>query len=153
MGCYNSGPGFNYLNFQDSTEDSNSIPLKEDWDNLFSPMYEEYYATRSPEVSDNFAANTLDEEDTPSSSLIIVKENEAPQIASSSEEQVTNEPTTLVSNDNADESVQKDVAELDGNTFINPLATLEFKKAESSSNYQDPSNMHEFHQRHRFTDT
>ncbi|GJX47824.1 retrovirus-related pol polyprotein from transposon TNT 1-94 [Tanacetum coccineum] len=107
-----------------SSKDSNAIPSKEDLDNLFGPLYEEYYAMRSLEVSDNSAANTLDNKDTPSSSSIVVKENEAPQIVTSSEEPVTNEPTTLVSNDNADESVQEDV---------------------------DPSNMLKFHQKHRFT--
>nr|GEV68944.1 reverse transcriptase domain-containing protein [Tanacetum cinerariifolium] len=40
---------------------------------------------------------------------------------------------------------------LDGNTFINPFGTPAFEEAESSSNYQDPSNMHEFYQKHRFT--
>ncbi|GJR43832.1 retrovirus-related pol polyprotein from transposon TNT 1-94 [Tanacetum coccineum] len=69
--CKNSGPDFNFLNFQDSSEDSNSIPSKEDLDNLFGPMYEEYYATRSTEVSDNSSATALDKEDTPSSSIII----------------------------------------------------------------------------------
>nr|GEV05263.1 retrovirus-related Pol polyprotein from transposon TNT 1-94 [Tanacetum cinerariifolium] len=40
-----------------------------------------YYATSPPEVSDNFAAHTLlDNENTSSSSLIVVKEDEAPQI-------------------------------------------------------------------------
>nr|GEV13841.1 ribonuclease H-like domain-containing protein [Tanacetum cinerariifolium] len=109
-----------------SLENSNSIPSKEDLDNLFGPLYEEYYVTRSLEVLDNSTTNTLDQEDTHSSSLIIVEENEAPQIVTSSEEPVTNEPKTPNSNDNADESVQKDVAKLDGNTFINLFATPEF---------------------------
>ncbi|GKE73617.1 hypothetical protein Tco_1535658 [Tanacetum coccineum] len=150
--CNNSGPGFNCSNFQDSSEDSNSIPSKEDLDNLFGPLYEEYYATRSPEVSDNSAANTLDNEDTPSSSSIVVEENEAPQIVTSSEEPVANEPTTLVSDDNADELVQEDIAELNGNVFYNPFHTPVVEEAESSSTFQDPSNMHEFHQKHRSTD-
>nr|GEY70721.1 hypothetical protein [Tanacetum cinerariifolium] len=98
-------PSFNYSNFKDSLKDSNSIPSKEDLDNLFGPLYEEYHVTRSPEVSDNSAANALDNEDTPLSSSTIVKENEAPQIVSSSEEPVTNKPTTPVSNDNVDELV------------------------------------------------
>ncbi|GJS93585.1 integrase, catalytic region, zinc finger, CCHC-type containing protein [Tanacetum coccineum] len=34
----NSGPGCNCLNFQDSLEDSQSIPSKEDLDNLFGPL-------------------------------------------------------------------------------------------------------------------
>ncbi|GJU92486.1 hypothetical protein Tco_1304909 [Tanacetum coccineum] len=97
----------------------------------------EYYVARSPEVLDNSAANTLDKEDTPSSSSVVVEENEAPQIVTLSEEPVTNEPITSVSKDNDDESVQEGVAEFDGNTFINLFATLEFEEAELSSNYQD----------------
>ncbi|GJW96480.1 hypothetical protein Tco_0178288 [Tanacetum coccineum] len=60
----------NYTNFQDSSKDSQSIPSKLDLDNLFGPLYEEYYATSSQEVSDISAANTLDNEHTSSSSLI-----------------------------------------------------------------------------------
>ncbi|GKE42600.1 retrovirus-related pol polyprotein from transposon TNT 1-94 [Tanacetum coccineum] len=112
--CGNSGPGFNCYNFQDSLEDSYAIPSKEDLYNLFGPLYEEYCVTRSPEVSDNS----------------VVEENEAPQIVTLSEEPVTNELTTPVSKDNSDELVQEDVAEFDGNTFINPFATPEFEEAE-----------------------
>ncbi|GJR83463.1 hypothetical protein Tco_0154248 [Tanacetum coccineum] len=71
----------------DSSEDSQSIPSKTDLDNLFGPLYEEYYATSSQEVSDNSAANTLDNEHTSSSSSIVVEEDEAPQIVSSLAEQ------------------------------------------------------------------
>ncbi|GJU98531.1 retrovirus-related pol polyprotein from transposon TNT 1-94 [Tanacetum coccineum] len=140
--CNNSGPGINCLNFQDSLEDSNTIPSKEELNNLFGPLYEEYYEARTPKVPDNSAANTLDNEETPSSSLIIVDEHEAPQLVSSSEEPSTNEQTTPVSTDNADESVQEDVAEFDGN----PFHTLVVEEAESSFMFQDLSNMHEFHQ-------
>ncbi|GJV25518.1 integrase, catalytic region, zinc finger, CCHC-type containing protein [Tanacetum coccineum] len=66
-------PGFNCLNFQDSLKDLQSVPSKTDLDNLFGPLYEEYYATSIPEVTDNSAANTLDNEDTPSSSSIVVE--------------------------------------------------------------------------------
>ncbi|GKC45029.1 retrovirus-related pol polyprotein from transposon TNT 1-94, partial [Tanacetum coccineum] len=96
-----------------------------------------------PEVSDNSAANTLDNEDTPSSSSIIVEEDEAPQIVSSSVEPVATEPNTSILNENADELVQEDIAELDGNVFYNPLQTPVFEEAMSSSTYQDRSNMHE----------
>ncbi|GKA52488.1 copia protein [Tanacetum coccineum] len=34
---------------------------------------------------------------------------------------------------------------------MNLFGTTKFKEAESSSSYRDPSNMHEFHQQHRFT--
>ncbi|GJX03901.1 retrotransposon protein, putative, ty1-copia subclass [Tanacetum coccineum] len=112
----------------------------------------EYYATRTPEVLDNSATNTLDNEDTPLSSSIVIEGHDAPQIVSSSEEPIANKPTTLVFDNNSDEQVQDDVAKLDGNNFMNPFATPEFKEAESSSNYQDLLNMHEFYQQHRFTD-
>nr|GEV36658.1 hypothetical protein [Tanacetum cinerariifolium]GEV36663.1 hypothetical protein [Tanacetum cinerariifolium] len=46
--CNNSGPDFIYLNFQDSSEDSQSIPSKRYLDNLFRPLYEEYYAAKKP---------------------------------------------------------------------------------------------------------
>ncbi|GJS57259.1 hypothetical protein Tco_0652043 [Tanacetum coccineum] len=95
------GLGQNDLNFQDSSEDSNETPSKEDLDNLL-----------------------------------------APQIVSLSEEPIANEPTTPVSDDNADESVQEDTAELDENTLINPFCSLVLEEDESSSTNQDLSNMH-----------
>ncbi|GJT15672.1 retrovirus-related pol polyprotein from transposon TNT 1-94 [Tanacetum coccineum] len=122
--CKNLEPKFTCTNFQDSPEDSQSLPSKTDLDNLFGPLYEEYYLTSSLEVSDNSAANTLDNENTSSSSSIVVKEDEAPPIVSSSTEQVTSKQNTPVLNENADEVVQED----------------------------DPSNMHEFHQTHHSTD-
>ncbi|GKE41996.1 retrovirus-related pol polyprotein from transposon TNT 1-94, partial [Tanacetum coccineum] len=62
--CNNLEPGLNCMNFHDSSEDSLSVPLKLDLDNLFGSLYEEYYKTSSPEVLDNSAANTLDNEHT-----------------------------------------------------------------------------------------
>nr|GEV94256.1 copia protein [Tanacetum cinerariifolium] len=44
------------------------------------------------------------------------------------------------------------IPKLDGNTFVNPFGTPKFEEADSSSNYQDPSNMYKFYQQHRFTD-
>ncbi|GKB47922.1 hypothetical protein Tco_0898675 [Tanacetum coccineum] len=100
--CNNLGPGFNCSNFQDSSEEVNEILSKKDLDNLFGPMYEEYYATRTLKVSDNSIVNTLENEDTPSSSSIIVEDHYAPQIVCSSEEQVANKPTTLVFENHSD---------------------------------------------------
>nr|GEV39435.1 ribonuclease H-like domain-containing protein [Tanacetum cinerariifolium] len=68
------------------------------------------------------------------------------------EEQVANEPNFPVLNEVADEFVQEDVADFDGNMFHNAPQTPEFEVAESSSTYQDPSNKHQFHQQHRSTD-
>nr|GEV84100.1 hypothetical protein [Tanacetum cinerariifolium] len=72
--CNNSGPGLNCLNFQDSSKELNNTQSKDDMDNLCGPLYEEYYATRTQEVSDNSAANTFDNEDTPLSSSIIIED-------------------------------------------------------------------------------
>ncbi|GJW27632.1 hypothetical protein Tco_0044507 [Tanacetum coccineum] len=143
--CKNSGPGFNYSNFQDSLEDSQLLPSKEELDNLFGPLYEIYYAKRTPKMSNDSAANTLDNEDIPSLSSIVIEEDEAPQIVSSSEEPIANEATTPVSTENANEQAQEDVASFDINEFYNPFHTPVLEEAELSSTFQDPSNMHEFY--------
>ncbi|GKC61853.1 retrovirus-related pol polyprotein from transposon TNT 1-94 [Tanacetum coccineum] len=105
--------------FIDSSEDSQSVPSKTNLDVLFGPLYEEYYATSSQEVSDNSAANTLDNENTSSSSSIVVEEDEAPQIVSSSAEQIATESNSPVLNENTDELIQEDDAKFDGNVFYN----------------------------------
>ncbi|GJS92331.1 retrovirus-related pol polyprotein from transposon TNT 1-94 [Tanacetum coccineum] len=71
-------PGFNYSNIPDSSVDSLPVPSKVELDNLFGPLYEEYFVSRSSDVSDNSAANTLNTEDTSSSSSIIVEEDDVP---------------------------------------------------------------------------
>ncbi|GJW32651.1 hypothetical protein Tco_0052683 [Tanacetum coccineum] len=76
--CDNLEPEFNNMNFQDSLEDSQSLPSKTNLDNLFGPLYEEYYSTSLLEVSDNSTTNTLDNENTSSSSSIVVVKDEAP---------------------------------------------------------------------------
>ncbi|GKB77851.1 retrovirus-related pol polyprotein from transposon TNT 1-94 [Tanacetum coccineum] len=55
-------------------------------------------------------------------------------------------------NANANEFVQEDIVDFDGNVFYNAPLTHVFKEAKSSSTYQDPSNMHEFCQKHRSSD-
>nr|GEU46546.1 putative reverse transcriptase domain-containing protein [Tanacetum cinerariifolium] len=67
-------------------------------------------------------------------------------------QQVATELNSPVLNENADELIQKDVAKFGGNVFYYPSQTPVFKEAESSSIYQDPSNMHKFHQTHGSTD-
>ncbi|GJW14656.1 retrovirus-related pol polyprotein from transposon TNT 1-94 [Tanacetum coccineum] len=124
--CNNLEPEMNCTNFYNSLEDSQSIPSKSDMDNLFGPLYDEYYATSSQEVSNDSAANTTDNDHTSSSSSIVVDQDDAPYIVSSSNEQVANTPNSPVINEVADGFVQEDVA--------------------------DPSNMHQFHQQHRSTD-
>nr|GEY26762.1 hypothetical protein [Tanacetum cinerariifolium] len=100
--CTNLEPKFNCTNFQDSLEDSQSLPSKIDLDNLFGPLYKNYYSMSSLEVSDNSNVNTLNNENTSSSSSIVPEETKAPRIVSSSTKQVTSEPDTPVLNENAD---------------------------------------------------
>ncbi|GJW53161.1 retrovirus-related pol polyprotein from transposon TNT 1-94 [Tanacetum coccineum] len=88
--------GLNCSNFQDSSKELNEIPLKQDLDNLFGPLYEEYYVPITSKVSSNFATNTLDNEDTRSSSLIIVEDSDAPQIVTFLDEPITQESSTPV---------------------------------------------------------
>ncbi|GJS85453.1 hypothetical protein Tco_0751994, partial [Tanacetum coccineum] len=117
-------------------------------DDFFGPLYDEYYARRNEEVSTNSIAHTLlNNQDTPSTSTIIVDNNEAPQIVST-----FGEPTSLITNDVTDEFVQEDSTNLDENTFINQFGTHATDEAESSSTNMDMSNMHKFHQPHRSTD-
>nr|GEZ44526.1 Gag-Pol polyprotein [Tanacetum cinerariifolium] len=127
--CDNLEPEMNCMNFNDSSKDSQFVPSTSDLDNLFGPMYEEYYVTSLHEVSDNSAANTLDNDHTFSSSSIIVDQDDAPPIVVSLEEQVVAEPNSLVLNEVADEFVQEDVVDFDGNMFHNAPQTPEFDEA------------------------
>ncbi|GJU66987.1 hypothetical protein Tco_1253246, partial [Tanacetum coccineum] len=95
---------------------------------------------------------TLDNDHTSSSSSIVVDQDDAPQIVSSSEDQVITEPNSPVLNEAVDEFVQEDVVDFDRPMFHNAPQTLEFDVVESSSTYHDPSNMHQFHQQHRLID-
>ncbi|GKC02468.1 hypothetical protein Tco_0994078 [Tanacetum coccineum] len=133
--CNNSEPRTNCTNFQDSSEDSQSVPSKIDLDNLFGPLYVEYYATSLPEVFDNSAANTLDNENTSSSSSVVVEEDETPQIVSLSAEQIATKLNSPVLNENTDELLQEDDKEFDGNVFYNTPQTPMFEEAESSSTF------------------
>ncbi|GJS34747.1 retrovirus-related pol polyprotein from transposon TNT 1-94 [Tanacetum coccineum] len=58
-----------------------NTPSKEDLDNLFGPMFEEYFKNKFSDTPINSAAQpTQIHEDSPSTSLIIVDEHEAPPI-------------------------------------------------------------------------
>ncbi|GJX00548.1 integrase, catalytic region, zinc finger, CCHC-type containing protein [Tanacetum coccineum] len=151
--CRLSHLNFGTINQLTSKDLVDGLPkFKYNKDHLCSACEQEYYETSSPEVLDNSATNTLSNDNLSSSSSIVVEEDEAPQIVSSSAEQVATEPNSLVLNENADEFVQEDVTNFDGNVFYNVPPTHMFEDAESSSTYQDPSNMHEFHQKHHSSD-
>nr|GEU81841.1 reverse transcriptase domain-containing protein [Tanacetum cinerariifolium] len=111
------------------------IPSHQDLDNLFDPLYEEYYALSTSKVSNNFASNTLDVENTSLQSSIIVEDSDAPQIVTSSEESITQESSTLFLETHSDEQIQEDVAKLDKNTIMHSFKNTELDEAESSLNY------------------
>ncbi|GKB91005.1 retrovirus-related pol polyprotein from transposon TNT 1-94, partial [Tanacetum coccineum] len=135
-------PVFQRFINDDSSEESMNIPSKEDLDNLFGPMYEEYFEKTSSETSINSAAQQVhNHEDSPSTISIVVEEHEAPPIVTTFEEQ-----TSPISFNEADELNQEDSADFDGNTIFVPYDAPNFEEAESSTTTLDPSNMHEFHQ-------
>ncbi|GJR28878.1 retrovirus-related pol polyprotein from transposon TNT 1-94 [Tanacetum coccineum] len=80
-------------------------------------------------------------EDSPLTSLIVVEENEAPPIVTTSEEQ-----NSLIPLNEADECNQEDSANFNGNTVFVPYNVPNFEEVESSTTALDPSNMHEFYQ-------
>ncbi|GKA03372.1 gag-pol polyprotein [Tanacetum coccineum] len=123
----------------DSSAESMNTPSKEDLDNLFGPMYKEYFEKKSSEMSINFDAQQVhNHEDSPSTSSTIVGEHEAPPIVSISEEQ-----TSPISLNEADEFNQEDSADFDGNTDFVPYDAPNFKEVESSTTALEPSNMHD----------
>nr|GFC04709.1 retrovirus-related Pol polyprotein from transposon TNT 1-94 [Tanacetum cinerariifolium] len=62
---------------------------KEDLDNLFGPMYEEYFVKRSPKVSINSATQQIHNNDnSPLTSSIVIEEQEAPPINKSDAENI-----------------------------------------------------------------
>ncbi|GJY52587.1 retrovirus-related pol polyprotein from transposon TNT 1-94 [Tanacetum coccineum] len=125
---------------ESSAEYMNTLS-KEDLDNLFRPMYEEYFEKKSPEMSINSAAQQVhNHEDSPSTPSLFIEEHEAPPIVTTSKEQ-----SSLISLNEVDEFYQEDSAELDGNTLLTPYDVPDFSEAKSSTSL-DLSNMHKFHQ-------
>ncbi|GKE06152.1 hypothetical protein Tco_1398170 [Tanacetum coccineum] len=85
--------------------------------NLYTVSISEMDASSST-LSNSAAPDLSKNEDTPSTSIMIVDDNEAPPIVSTSEE-----ATSPIANDFGDESIQEYSANLDRNTFIDPFGT------------------------------
>nr|GEU50510.1 hypothetical protein [Tanacetum cinerariifolium] len=115
------------------------------WHCRLSHLNFEYYAPSTSEVSNNSIENTFDVDNTSLPSSIIVEDSDASQIVTSSEEPITQDSSTPVLKTQSNEQIH-DVTKLDGNTIMHSLKFLEFGEVGSSLNFQDPSNMHEFHQ-------
>ncbi|GJS80884.1 retrovirus-related pol polyprotein from transposon TNT 1-94 [Tanacetum coccineum] len=130
---------FNNLN---SSDDLMDTPSKEDLDNLFGPMFEDYFEQKSSDTTINSAAQpTHDQEDSPSTSSIIVDTHEAPPVVTTSDEQ-----TSPISLQESDEVNQEDSADFDGNTQFVPYDSLNHEEIESSTTNLEPSNVQNFHQ-------
>nr|GFA52400.1 hypothetical protein [Tanacetum cinerariifolium] len=115
---------------------------KEDLENLFGPMYKEYFKKRYSEVFTNSTAKQVhNNEESPSTYSVIIVEQEALPIVSTSEEQ-----TSLISLNNADEFNYEDSADFNGNTIFIAYDAPNIKEAESSKIALDLSNKNEFHQ-------
>ncbi|GKC85370.1 hypothetical protein Tco_1141087 [Tanacetum coccineum] len=100
-----------FINHNSSAEKTNT-PSKEDLDNLFGLMFEEYFKKTFSNTPINSAAQpTQIQKDSPSTSSIIVDEHEAPPIVTTSDEQ-----TSPISLTEADEFNQEDSAHSNGNS-------------------------------------
>ncbi|GJZ00544.1 retrovirus-related pol polyprotein from transposon TNT 1-94 [Tanacetum coccineum] len=118
-----------------------NTPSKEDLDNLFRQMYNDYFEKKSSDMPINSAAQQVhNQEDSSSTSSIDIEAHEAPPVVTTSKEQ-----TSPISLTVADEFYQEDSAKLDGNTLLTPHDAPDFSESESSSNL-DLLNMHESHQ-------
>ncbi|GJT22660.1 hypothetical protein Tco_0892597 [Tanacetum coccineum] len=111
-----------FNNYNSSAEPMNN-PSKEDLDNLFGPMFEEYYEQKSSDTPIYSAAQpTQVHEDSPSTSSIIVDEQTSP-----------------ISLTEADEFDQEDTADFDGNAQFVPYNPPSHEEIESSTTALEPS--------------
>ncbi|GJT13386.1 retrovirus-related pol polyprotein from transposon TNT 1-94 [Tanacetum coccineum] len=135
-------PELQRFNNHNSSAEPMHTPSKEDLDNLFGPMFEEYYEQKSSDTPIYSAAQpTQVHEDSPSTSSIIVDTHEAPPVVTTSDEQ-----TSPISLTEADELNQEDTAEFDGNAQFVPYNPPSHEEIESSTTALVPSNVQNFHQ-------
>ncbi|GKD65274.1 retrovirus-related pol polyprotein from transposon TNT 1-94 [Tanacetum coccineum] len=130
-------PDLQRFNNHNSSANPMNTPSKDDLDNLFGPMFEDYFEKASSDTTINSAAQpTHDQEDSPSTSSIIVDTHEAPPVVTTSDEQ-----TSLISLQESDEFNQEDSADFDGNTQFVPYDSLNHEEIESSSMNLESSNI------------
>nr|GEY21447.1 hypothetical protein [Tanacetum cinerariifolium] len=130
---------FNNIN---SSAEPMSTPSKEDLNNMFDLMFEEYFRKKSFDTPINFTAQpTQLHEDSPSTSSINVEEHEALPI-----ETISDEQTSSISLIEADELHQEDYANFDGNSQFVSYNPTSYKAIESSLTALKPSNLQNFHQ-------
>ncbi|GJS34018.1 retrovirus-related pol polyprotein from transposon TNT 1-94 [Tanacetum coccineum] len=135
-------PELQRFNNYNSSANQMNTPTKEDLDNLFGPMFEDYFEKASSDTTINSAAQpTQVHEDSPSTSSIIVDTHEAPPVVTTSDEQ-----TSLISLTEADEFNQEDTANFNGNPQFVPYNPPSHEEIESSTMALEPLNVQKFHQ-------
>nr|GEW52669.1 integrase, catalytic region, zinc finger, CCHC-type, peptidase aspartic, catalytic [Tanacetum cinerariifolium] len=119
---------FNNIN---SPVEPMNTPPKEDLDNLFDPMFEEYFRKKSFDTPINSTAQpTQLHEDLPFTSSINIEEHEAPPIETTSDEQTS--PISLLE---ADELHQEDFADFDGNSQFVSYNTKSYEAQPSTHSW------------------
>ncbi|GJY65526.1 retrovirus-related pol polyprotein from transposon TNT 1-94 [Tanacetum coccineum] len=109
-------PELQQFNNHNSSANPMNTPSKEDLDNLFSPMFEDYFEKASSDTIINSAAQpTHDQEVSPSTYSIIVDTHEAPLVVTPSDEQ-----TSPISLQESDEFNQEDSADFDDQVIGDP---------------------------------
>ncbi|GKD18489.1 retrovirus-related pol polyprotein from transposon TNT 1-94 [Tanacetum coccineum] len=118
-----------FNNYNSSAEPMNN-PFKKDLNNLFGPMFEEYYEQKSFDTPIYSAAQpTQVHEESPSTSSIIVDEQ-----------------TSLISLTEVDEFDQEDTTDFDGNAQFVPYNPPSHEEIKSSTTALESSNVQNFHQ-------
>ncbi|GJU27295.1 integrase, catalytic region, zinc finger, CCHC-type containing protein [Tanacetum coccineum] len=112
-------------------------PIKNEWDLLFQPMFDEYFKSPSA-VSTPISAATLLSPDTVGASSTSI-DKDAPSLSISPNIEETNSPINSINIEPNEE-----VAEFDSDIFTNLFAPLDTSSAESSLRIVDTSNMHTF---------
>ncbi|GKC96029.1 retrovirus-related pol polyprotein from transposon TNT 1-94 [Tanacetum coccineum] len=129
------------INHNSSAEEMNT-PSKEDLDNLFGPMFEEYFKKTFSDTPINFATQpTQIHKESPSTSSINVDEHKAIPIETTSDQQ-----TSPISLTKADEFNQEDSDHFDGNSQFVSYNPPSREEIESSTTALEPSNVQNFHQ-------
>ncbi|GKE58222.1 hypothetical protein Tco_1497407 [Tanacetum coccineum] len=135
-------PELQRFNNHNSLANPMNTPSKEDLDNLFGLMFEDYFEKASSDTTIYSAVQpTQVHEDSPSTSSIIIDTHEAHPVVTTSDEQTS--PIYLTE---ADEFNQEDTADFDGNAQFVPYNPPSHEEIKSSIMALEPSNVQNFHQ-------
>ncbi|GJW35767.1 retrovirus-related pol polyprotein from transposon TNT 1-94 [Tanacetum coccineum] len=114
---------------------------QQELDLLFSPLYDEFFNAGNPSVPKYFALsdNSPTQATQPTTNVQTTTTPITP----------TTTATTEENNTDIQAEIQVENTQIDKNEFYNIFSTPVREKAESSTRYVDPSNMHKFYQRHQ----